>query len=124
MRPEDRRLKFYELRDMLSPGPETERASRQAGTELFVVFRGGPVGASPGSRRWVARFPDSTLSYGICATVMLNSPTAPGAKALTPGWYWPGAAGIPVSTPLKLATPGRTQRTAQSVWWDSQKRCP
>ena len=40
---------------------------------------------------------------------MLNSPTAPGAKALTPGWYWPGAAGIPVSTPLKLAEPGKNE---------------
>src|ERR671936_2018690 len=38
---------------------------------------------------------------------MLNSPTAPGARALTPGWYWPGAAGMPVSTPLKLAAPGK-----------------
>jgi hypothetical protein len=40
---------------------------------------------------------------------MLNSPTAPGAKALTPGWYRPGAAGIPVSTPLKLAEPGKIE---------------
>lgn len=60
-----------------------------------------------GKRANCCPLPTSAPSYGICATVMLNSPTAPGAKALTPGWYWPAAAGIPVSTPLKSAEPGK-----------------
>jgi hypothetical protein len=47
-----------------------------------------------GRRAEDARLPTSTPIYGICVTVMLNSPTAPSG----PKWYLPAIDGIPVST--------------------------